>query len=101
MEAADILRYGLALENHPAFPKKVNVNFVEVLGPDALRVRTWERGCGRTLACGTGACASVGCAAQAGYTGRKARVELALGSLFIEWAADGEIYMAGPAAYSF
>lgn len=101
MEEADILRYGPALETHPAFPKKTNVNFVEVLSPDALRVRTWERGCGRTLACGTGACASVVCAAAAGYTGRKARAELALGSLSIEWAADDEIHMAGPAAYSF
>lgn len=101
MEEEDILRYGRALETHSAFPRKINVNFVEVLSSDALRVRTWERGCGRTLACGTGSCASVVCAAQAGYTGRKARVELALGSLSIEWAKDGEIYMAGPAAYSF
>lgn len=101
MSEEDILRYGPALETLPAFPKKTNVNFVEILGPDALRVRTWERGCGRTLACGTGACACAVCAADAGYTGRKARVELALGSLVIDWAEDGEIYMAGPAAYSF
>ncbi|MEA5060087.1 MAG: diaminopimelate epimerase [Candidatus Pelethousia sp.] len=101
LEEEDILLYGRALETHPAFPKKVNVNFAEVLDKDTLRVRTWERGCGRTLACGTGSCAAVVCAAEAGYTGRKARVELALGSLAIEWAQDGEIYMAGPAAYSF
>lgn len=98
---ADILRYGPALENHPAFPKRTNVNFVEVLSADSLRVRTWERGCGRTLACGTGACAAVVLAADAGYTGRHARARLALGSLDIEWAPDGEIYMAGPAAYAF
>lgn len=97
----DLLSYGPALETHPAFPKRTNVNFVELLGPDALRVRTWERGCGRTLACGTGACAAVVCAAEAGYTGRSARVELALGSLLIDWAGDGEVYMVGPAEYSF
>ena len=81
MEEAEILRFGPALETHPLFPKKTNVNFVEVLDGDTLRVRTWERGCGRTLACGTGACASAVCAARAGLTGRKVRVELALGSL--------------------
>ena len=101
MKDEDILRYGPALENNPAFPRRTNVNFVEVISEDAIRVRTWERGCGRTLACGTGACACVVLAADAGYTGRKARVELALGSLEVEWTQDGEIYMSGPAAYSF
>lgn len=101
MEEAEILRYGPALETHPLFPKRVNVNFTEALGPEALRVRTWERGCGRTLACGTGSCAAAVCGARAGYTGRRVRVEVALGSLSIDWAEDGEIHMAGPADYSF
>lgn len=99
MSDEDILRFGPALETNPLFPKKTNVNFVDIIGKDTLRVRTWERGCGRTLACGTGACASVVCAAQAGYIGRTAHVVLSLGSLAIEWAADGEIFMAGPAEY--
>ena len=97
----DILRYGPALEHHPAFPRRTNVNFVQVTGPDSLSVRTWERGCGRTLACGTGSCAAAVCAARAGYTGRQVEVALALGSLHIRWAEDGQIYMAGPAAYAF
>lgn len=101
MEEEDILRYGAALEVHSAFPRKINVNFVEVLGRDSLRIRTWERGCGRTLACGTGTCAAAVCAADAGYTGRSVKARLALGELAIDWAEDGEIYMAGPAAYCF
>ena len=77
------------------------MNFAQVTGPDSLSVRTWERGCGRTLACGTGSCAAAVCAARAGYTGRQVEVALALGSLHIRWAEDGQIYMAGPAAYAF
>lgn len=98
---SDLLRYGPALEAHPLFPKRTNVNFTRVLDENTLEVRTWERGCGRTLACGTGSCAAVVCAAAAGFTRRQAQVRLALGSLSIRWAEDGNIYMAGPAAYSF
>ena len=97
----ELLRYGPALETHPLFPKRTNVNFTRVLDENTLEVRTWERGCGRTLACGTGACAAAVCAAVAGFTRRNVQVRLALGSLAIRWAEDGNIYMAGPAAYSF
>lgn len=98
---SDLLRYGPALETHPLFPKRTNVNFTRVLDENTLEVRTWERGCGRTLACGTGSCAAAVCAAVAGFTRRNVQVRLALGSLAIRWAEDGNIYMAGPAAYSF
>lgn len=98
---SDLLRFGPALENHPLFPKRANVNFTRVLDEATLEVRTWERGCGRTLACGTGSCAAAVCAAAAGLTRRNVQVRLALGSLAIRWAEDGNIYMAGPAAYSF
>ena len=62
VEGLDLGRYGPALESHPAFPEKVNIEFVNVLSPGRLRMRVWERGSGVTLACGTGACAAAACA---------------------------------------
>lgn len=97
----DILKYGPALERHPLFPAKVNVNFVNVEPDGSISVRTWERGCGRTLACGTGSCAAAVCASMAGFTGRSVKVQLALGELLIEWAENGHIYMTGPAEEIF
>ncbi|MDR0840797.1 MAG: diaminopimelate epimerase [Christensenellaceae bacterium] len=96
----DICKYGAALEHHPLFPQRANVNFVQIAGENTLRIRTWERGCGRTLACGTGSGASAVLAARAGYTGRHVTVQLQLGELDIVWAEDG-VYMTGPAAYVF
>lgn len=93
----DILKYGAALETHPLFPAKINVNFAQIKGKDRITVRTWERGCGRTFACGTGSCAAAVCAARDSYTNKNATVELAFGELYIEWAQDGSIYMTGPA----
>ena len=97
----DILKYGPALERHPLFPAKVNVNFINVEPDGSISVRTWERGCGRTLACGTGSCAAAVCASMAGFTGRSVKVHLALGELLIEWAENGHIYMTGPAEEIF
>ncbi len=97
----EILRYGPALERHPLFPAGVNVNFVKAEPDGSLSVRTWERGCGRTLACGTGSCAAAVCASLAGLAGRRVRVRLALGELLIEWAENGHIYMTGPAEEVF
>ena len=97
----DILKYGPALERHPLFPAKVNVNFIKVEPDGSISVRTWERGCGRTLACGTGSCAAAVCASMAGFTGRSVKVHLALGELLIEWAENGHIYMTGPAEETF
>lgn len=98
---ADIIKYGPLLERHPLFPKGVNVNFVEALPGGRLFVRTWERGCGRTLACGTGSCAAVVLSSLAGLCGRSATVKLALGELMIDWAEDGRVYMTGPAERVF
>ena len=84
------------------FPNRTNVEFVSVTGPGRLRQRTWERGVGVTLACGTGACAVVVAAARKGLTGRKAEVVLDGGSLFIDWReSDGHVIMTGPAALVF
>lgn len=92
---------GALLEVDPAFPQKTNVNFAEVLNGEEIAVRTWERGAGPTLACGTGSCAAVVAASLAGFTGRTVTVHLAIGDLFIEWAKDGRVMMSGPAAEVF
>ena len=94
-------RLGALMEVDPAFPQRTNVNFAEVLNRGEIAVRTWERGVGPTLACGTGACATAVAATVAGFTGKQVTVHLALGDLFIEWADDGPVYMTGPAAEVF
>ncbi len=97
---ADILKYGPVLECHPMFPRKANINFANVLDDKTVEVRTWERGCGRTLACGTGSCATAVLCAQAGCTGNEVEIRLQEGSLFIRVTEEGVI-MTGPAALSF
>ena len=97
--AVDLERLGPAFEHHPAFPQRVNTHFAQVLGPERVRVRVWERGSGPTLACGTGACAVAVAGAVTGRTGRHVTVELPGGPLDIRWAEDGHVYMTGPAAY--
>ena len=92
---------GSGLEHHPLFPERANIEIVQVLGPEKLRMRVWERGAGITQACGTGACASLVAAARRGLTTRKAEVVLDGGSLFIEWLADGHVLMTGPVALAF
>lgn len=101
LDATDILKYGPIIETHPMFPRKTNVNFTQVLDEKTIRVRTWERGCGATLACGTGSSSAAVCSALAGLTGKAVEVQLALGSLFIEWAKDGTVFMTGPAQFVF
>ncbi len=89
---------GAALERHPAFPRRVNVHFVEVLGPGEVRMRTWERGTGITLACGTGACAVAVAGVLTGRTGPRLLAHLPGGDLELEWAGpDSPVYMTGPA----
>ncbi len=95
---ADVLSCGPAIETFPQFPKKTNVNFTQVLDSENIRVRTWERGCGMTLACGTGASSAAVCCALSGLTGRRVNAHLALGTLLIDWTEDGAVYMTGPAA---
>jgi diaminopimelate epimerase len=96
---------GPALECHPAFPAKTNVEFVQVLAPDHLKMKVWERGAGPTLACGTGACALTVAAIRAGKIPRgpkPCRVTLPGGDLFIEWnKEDNKVYMTGPATFAF
>nr|WP_042501349.1 diaminopimelate epimerase [Thermaerobacter marianensis] len=97
--AVDLARLGPAFEHHPAFPQRVNTHFTQVLSPQRVRVRVWERGSGPTLACGTGACAVAVAGAVTGRTGRRVTVELPGGALDIRWDEDGHVYMTGPAAY--
>ena len=92
---------GPKIEKHPLFPKGTNVNFVQVVNENTVKVRTWERGAGATLACGTGSCSSAVMAHEKGLTGRSVDVELYLGTLHIDYDEDGTVYMTGPAAEVF
>ena len=97
-----VAKYGPAIENHQLFPKRTNVEFVEVINKKELNMRVWERGSGETLACGTGACAALVAANLNGLAGKKATVHLAGGDLKIEWSEkDNHLYMTGPAAEVF
>lgn len=94
--------WGPGLESHPAFPRKTNVEFVQVLNSEEVIMRVWERGSGHTLACGTGACAAAVASILNGHTGRRVKVRLAAGHLLIEWKEDNNrIYMTGPAQLVF
>lgn len=95
--------FGPLLETHPAFPAKTNVEFVEMRSRQHLKVTVWERGCGFTLACGTGACASAVAAILLGKADRKVDVELPGGVLNIEWSGEpgAPVMMSGPATYVF
>jgi diaminopimelate epimerase len=101
VDAYDLARFGPMLENHPIFPERANISLAEVTAPDAIKLRTWERGVGLTRACGTGACAALVCAARTRRTGRAATVTLPGGNLFIEWDARDHIWMTGPAELEF
>ncbi len=92
---------GPILEYHPLFPERANIGIAEVLAPDTIILRVWERGAGETLACGSGACAALVAASRRGLTGRKATVQLQGGNLVIEWLENGEVLMTGEAVTSF
>ncbi len=94
-----VQRVGPKIENHRLFPKKVNVEFVQVLGENELKVRVWERGCGETLACGTGACAAVVAGNLLKKVGSKVRVHLLGGDLEVEYAE--RLFLKGPAEKVF
>jgi diaminopimelate epimerase len=90
---------GPQVESHPAFPRRTNTEFIEVVSDREINFRVWERGAAETLACGTGACASVVAASLNGLTGRDVLVHLPGGDLRVEWSeADNHVYMTGPAA---
>jgi diaminopimelate epimerase len=98
LAAVDLERLGPALEHHPAFPARTNVHFVQVLAPDHLVMRVWERGAGPTLACGTGACATLVACRLLGLCEATARVDLPGGALQIHWGGLGSpVLMRGPA----
>jgi diaminopimelate epimerase len=93
---------GPQFEHHTVFPQRTNTEFIQVVRPDYLKMRVWERGAGITLACGTGACASLVAGVLNGKCDRRATVELPGGPLEIEWSAtDNRIYMTGPAERVF
>lgn len=101
VEEIDLAVWGPQIENHPLFPRRTNVEFVQVLGREAVKVRVWERGAGPTLACGTGACAVVVAGVLNDLTGRRVEVSLPGGALLVEWAEDNRVYMTGPAEEVF
>ena len=89
---------GWDVEHASVFPRRTNVNFVHVIDENTVEMRTWERGCGRTLCCGTGASSTAVACVLNGKTGRSVDVRIALGTLHIDWAEDDHVYMTGPAA---
>lgn len=99
--AFPVEKYGPLIEINKFFPRKTNVEFIEVLSRARLKMRVWERGAGQTLACGTGASAAAVAAVLKGYTGKTVTVELLGGNLKIEWAKDNHVYMTGPAEEVF
>lgn len=101
LKTIDVERIGRSIEKNSLFPNGTNVNFVEVVDRERIKVRTWERGAGATLACGTGSCASAVASIINQFTDRKVTVELQYGALVIEWAEDGTVFMTGPAEESF
>ncbi len=102
LSLVDIETIGSIVENHPRFPEKTNVEFIEVLSRTALKMRVWERGAGVTLACGTGACAAVTAAHLTGRSQRQVRVHLDGGDLDIAWdESSGHIFKTGPAQTVF
>ena len=94
--ALDLARLGPPVELAPAFPERANVSFAQVVDRETIRLRVWERGAGATLACGTGACATLVAAAATGRTGRHARLTLPGGVLDVDWRADDHVIMTGP-----
>ena len=99
--AVDLQRLGPALEHHPLFPERCNIEVAHFLAPGRIRMRVWERGAGITPACGSGACATLVAAARRGLCGRQAEVVVDGGSLTIQWRDDGHVLMTGPVALSF
>ena len=98
VQGVDLEHIGPKLERHPAFPNRTNVHFAQVMGPGEIRMRTWERGSGITLACGTGACSVAVASALNGLTGRHVLIHLPGGDLEVEWSEqDNHVYMTGPA----
>ncbi|UCD35527.1 MAG: diaminopimelate epimerase [Nitrospiraceae bacterium] len=102
VNAVDLVRTGPLIENNPLFPKRTNVEFIQVLDRETIKMRVWERGAGETMACGTGASAAAVAASLLGLTGRKVKVLLPGGRLLISWSEkDNHVLMTGPAEKVF
>jgi diaminopimelate epimerase len=102
VDTAPVETLGPAIESHPRFPKRVNVGFMQVLAPDHIRLRVYERGAGETLACGTGACAAVVAGRLHGWLVDTVKVDLPGGRLTIHWQGEGRhVLMTGPATRVF
>ncbi len=89
------------VENHPIFPERANISLAHVTSPNTIVLRTWERGAGLTLACGSAACAATVCAARKRLTDRKVEVTLPGGVLGVEWAPNNHILMTGPVEFEY
>ncbi len=102
VEQLPLEKLGPLFEHHPAFPKRINTEFVQLLGSDTVRMRVWERGAGETMACGTGCCATAAACVLNGLTGPEVKVIVNGGEIFIRWDRDRDvIYMTGPAEEVF
>ena len=99
-EAIDLNTFGPAHEHHPLYPERTNVQVAQIVGPDHIRMRVWERGVGVTLASGSSSCATAVAAARRGLTGRQVQIDLDGGTLHIDWAEDG-VWMTGPTTHVF
>jgi diaminopimelate epimerase len=102
VDKAPVDTVGPAMENHARFPRRVNVGFLEIVGPEHIRLRVFERGTGETLACGTGACAAVALWRRHGPLAQEVRVDAPGGRMVVNWPGPGEpIWLTGPAETSF
>lgn len=99
-EAIPLAEFGARYEYHPLYPERTNVQVAQVIGPDHIRMRVWERGVGITLASGSSSCATAVAAARRGLTGRKVQIDLDGGTIWIDWREDG-VWMTGPTAHVF
>jgi diaminopimelate epimerase len=101
IKTVDLHNIGPIIENNSEFPDRTNVEFVEIRNDNNVRMRVWERGSGITMACGTGACATLAVCASKGKTGKTAVVEMDGGNLTVEWDANNHIQMTGEAVTVF
>lgn len=102
VQTAPVSELGTLIEAHPRFPNRVNVGFMELVNPDHIRLRVFERGAGETMACGTGACAAVVAGRLQGHLDEAVRVDLPGGQLMISWPGPGQsVMMTGPATHVF
>lgn len=103
IDSVNIKKIGAEFENHPAFPDRINTEFVQPISASRIKMRVWERGAGETLSCGTGACAAAVACILNGYCKRDTDIKISLrgGDLSVKWSADGDVYLTGSAQTVF